>query len=170
MEKKILKTLLCIGLLLFPFAFKRENLKENLLIFFLKGYLSSFIATVLVKNKNISYPIRLMPKYFSISVVFDYLLFPILCIFFNQTSLNSRPLMIVFQSLLYSMPMTILEVLFEKYTDLIKYKHHWNWLITYSTLTTTLLVVRVFISFTRKLSLEGAQNKSQDNTVNLKEM
>jgi hypothetical protein len=133
MQKTLLKVFLVIGILLLPFAFKREKVKDWLLVFFLKGYISSFVAQLVVRNKNISYPIRLLPSFLNISVVFDYLLFPLLCVFYNRTSLFSKPIYVFIQSLLYSMPMTILEVILEKYTDLIKYKNNWNWnwIITY---------------------------------------
>lgn len=154
MQKKLLKIILGIGLLSIPFAFKRKRLKDWLLIFFTKGYISSFIDNVIVKNKNISYPIRFLPKYFSLSILFDYLLFPLLCVFYNRTSLKSKPISILLQSLFYSMPMTVFEVILEKYTNLIKYKKSWNWMITYSTLVVTFLFVRGFMFVTRKFNIE----------------
>ncbi|MGJ9386164.1 CBO0543 family protein [Salipaludibacillus sp. CF4.18] len=153
-QKNILRIVLVLGFLQLPFAFKREKLKDWLLVFFLKGYISSFIASVVVKNKNITFPIRFMPKYFDISVVFDYLLFPLLCVFFNRTTLTSKPTQCFFQSLCYSLPMTIIEIILERYTDLINYKKNWNWIITYSTLVITFLSVRVFMSLIRKLNIE----------------
>ena len=76
MQKKLLRIILGVGLLLIPFAFKREKLKDWLLIFFLKGYISSFLDQIIVKKKQISYPVRFMSKYFDSSILFDYLLFP----------------------------------------------------------------------------------------------
>ncbi len=157
MDRKLLRIFLLIGILLIPFTFKREKLKDWMLIFFLKGYISSFIAKVVVRNQNIHYPIRLMPKFFDISIVFDYLLFPILCVVFNRTSLHSKPLSIFLQSLVFSLPMTVIELILERYTDLIKYKKGWNWMITYGSLNATFLFVRLFISNIRKYSIEEEQ-------------
>jgi hypothetical protein len=154
LQKKLLSFFCCLGLLLIPFAFKRENLKEWLLVFFVKGYITNFIGHFAVKGKQVSYPIRFLPKFFKINIVFDYLLFPILCVFYNRTSFFSTPITTIFQALLYSMPMTILEVILEKYTDLIKYKNSWNWMITYLTLAITFLFVRLFMFITRKLHIE----------------
>ncbi|MBM7660349.1 hypothetical protein JOC85_001116 [Bacillus mesophilus] len=159
MQKKLLFLFLGIAFILLPFAFKRERLKEWLLVFFLKGYVSSFIGKLVVKNKHISYPIRFMPKYFNSSILFEYLLFPLLCVFYNRTSLQSKPVSIILQSLLYSTPMTIIEVLLERYTDLIKYKRKWNWVITYVTLVITFLAVRMFMYVTRKLNIEIESKK-----------
>lgn len=158
MQKHLLRLILGTGILLIPFAFKREKLKDWLLIFFLKGYISSFIDQMIVKNRHISYPIRFLPKYFNYSVLFDYLLFPLLCVFYNRTSLTSKPLSIFLQSFIYSLPMTLFEAIVEKYTKLIKYRNNWNWLITYSTLVTTFLFVRGFISIIRRFDIANKVN------------
>ena len=155
MQKKLLRIVLGVGLLLIPFAFKREKLKDWLLIFFLKGYISSFLDQIIVKKKQISYPVRFMSKYFDSSILFDYLLFPILCVFYNRTSEKSNLHSIFLQSFIYSTPMTVLEVILEKKTNLIRYKKKWNWLITYSTLVVTFLFVRGFIAIIRKFNIEN---------------
>jgi hypothetical protein len=161
MQKKLLRIILGVGLLLIPFAFKREKLKDWLLIFFLKGYISSFLDQIIVKKKRVSYPVRFMSKYFDSSILFDYLLFPILCVFYNRTSEKSNIISIFLQSFIYSTPMTVLEVILEKYTNLIKYNKNWNWLITYSALVVTFLFVRGFIAIIRKFDTENPsiQNK-----------
>ena len=158
MQKKLLRIILGVGLLLIPFAFKREKLKDWLLIFFLKGYISSFLDQIIVKKKQISYPVRFMSKYFDSSLLFDYLLFPILCVFYNRTSEKSNLHSIFLQSFIYSTPMTVLEVILEKKTNLIRYKKNWNWLITYSTLVVTFLFVRGFIAIIRKFNIENTFN------------
>ena len=161
MQKKLLRIVLGVGLLLIPFAFKREKLKDWLLIFFLKGYIASFLDQIIVKKKRISYPVRFMSKYFDSSLLFDYLLFPLLCVFYNRTSEKSNLHSIFLQSLIYTTPMTVLEVILEKKTNLIRYKKNWNWLITYSTLVVTFLIVRGFIAIIRKFNIENPsiQNK-----------
>ena len=161
MQKKLLRIILGVGLLLIPFAFKREKLKDWFLIFFLKGYISSFLDQIIVKKKQISYPVRFMSKYFDSSILFDYLLFPILCVFYNRTSEKSNLHSIFLQSFIYSTPMTVLEVILEKNTNLIRYNKNWNWLITYSTLVVTFLFVRGFIAIIRKFNIENPsiQNK-----------
>ena len=155
MQKKLLRIILGVGLLLIPFAFKREKLKDWVLIFFLKGYISSFLDQIIVKKKRISYPVRFMSKYFDSSLLFDYLLFPLLCVFYNRTSEKSNLHSIFLQSFIYSTPMTVLEVLLEKKTNLIRYKKSWNWLITYFTLVSTFLFVRGFIAIIRKFNIEN---------------
>ena len=156
-----MRIILGIGLLLIPFAFKREKLKDWLLIFFLKGYISSFIDQIIVKKKKIVYPVRFMSKYFESSILFDYLLFPILCVFYNRTSENSNLKSILLQPFIYSTPMMILEIILEKYTNLIKYKRDWNWMITYLSLVITFLFVRGFIAIIRKFNIESTTVKNE---------
>ena len=144
MQKKLLRIVLGVGLLLIPFAFKREKLKDWLLIFFLKGYISSFLDQIIVKKKRISYPVRFMSKYFDSSLLFDYLLFPLLCVFYNRTSEKSNLHSIFLQSFIYSTPMTVLEVILEKKTNLIRYRKNWNWLITYLTLVSHIFICSRF--------------------------
>ena len=155
MQKKLLRIVLGVGLLLIPFAFKREKLKDWLLIFFLKGYIASLLDQIIVKKKHVSYPVRFMSKYFDSSILFDYLLFPLLCVFYNRTSEKSNLNSIFLQPFIYSTPMTVLEVILEKNTNLIKYKKKWNWLITYVTLVVTFLFVRGFIAIIRKFNIEN---------------
>ena len=96
-----------------------------------------------------------MSKYFDSSLLFDYLLFPLLCVFYNRTSEKSNLHSIFLQSFIYTTPMTVLEVILEKKTNLIRYKKNWNWLITYSTLVVTFLFVRGFIVIIRKFNIEN---------------
>ena len=161
MQKKLLRIILGVGLLLIPFAFKREKLKDWLLIFFLKGYIANFLDQIIVKKKQISYPVRFMSKYFDSSLLFDYFLFPILCVFYNRTSEKSNIRSIFLQSLIYTTPMTVLEVILEKNTNLIRYNKNWNWLITYSTLVVTFLFVRGFIVIIRKFNIENPSTKNK---------
>ncbi|WP_319003536.1 CBO0543 family protein [Bacillus shivajii] len=131
----------------------------------MKGYISSFIASFVVKNKNITFPIRFLPKYFDISILFDYLIFPLLCVFFNRTTLKMNPTKSIFLSLCFSFPMTLLEIILERHTDLIKYKRNWNWIITYSSLAMTFLFIRLLMSIIRKLNIE--KEGQSDHAANL---
>lgn len=154
MDKKILKFLLGIGVLLLPFAFKRKKLTEWFLVFFIKGYISSILATIMVEKKKFYFPVRFKPKIFKISIVFDYLLFPLLCVFFNRTTLHSKPIQIFFQAFFYSLPMTIIEAVLERFTKLIKYNKGWTWFTTLWALMSTFLFVRLFMAIIRKLNIE----------------
>jgi hypothetical protein len=152
MEKKVLRGLLFFGLLLLPFSIRRTNRKDWIIVFFLKGFTSSLLDTFLTKKKKVSYPKRFLPHYFEINVLFDYLLFPITCVFFNQTTYHSNFKGILLKAFLFSLPMTIVEVLFEKYTKLITFKNNWtSWHTLFSEMI-SFIATRLFIGLLRKYS------------------
>ncbi|RYI24971.1 hypothetical protein EVU96_25270 [Bacillus infantis] len=151
-EKSILYSLLAFGIITLPFSFLRTPRKEWFTVFFLKGFLSSMIAMVAVAYKWIEYPVRFLPKIYRISIIFDYLLFPLTCVWYNQTSYKSNLKGILFQAFfLYSLPMTVTEYWIEKKTQLIDYKK-WTWVHTYVSLSLTFLFTRGFMGIVRKLS------------------
>ncbi|WP_315969526.1 CBO0543 family protein [Oceanobacillus massiliensis] len=89
-----------------------------------------FIGVLVVEEKMLEYPIRLFSNYFASSLLYEYLLFPVVCIYFYQTTYHSKYMSIVLQCLLYTSALTVIEVLFERYTDLIEY-HTWTWIHTF---------------------------------------
>lgn len=152
MEKKVLRGLLLMGLFLLPFAIRSENRKDWIIIFLLKGFFSSILDTFLTKQKKVSYPKRFLPHYFKINVLFDYLLFPITCVFFNQTTYHSNLIGILLKAFLFSLPMTIVEFIFEKKTKLITFKDRWTSLHTLFSEMLSFIGTRLFIGFVRKYS------------------
>lgn len=152
MEKKALRGLLLFGLFLMPITIRRERTKEWVIIFFFKGILSSILDTFLTRNNKVSYPKRLLPNYFKINILFDYLLFPISCVVYNQVTYHSKPIGIIIKAGLFSLPLTILEVMFEKNTRLIKFKNGWTWGHTFISEMITFICSRLFIEFLRKYS------------------
>ncbi len=67
---------------------------------------------------------------FDINIMFDLLVFPVLNVLYNQTSYRSGLAGIISQAILYSVPITILEYWFERYTRLIQYEN-WSWMHTF---------------------------------------
>lgn len=151
-EKNILYFLLVAGIIALPLSLFRKGRKDWLIVFFLKGVLSSLINTIAVASKRLEYPVRLFPRLFKTSVIFDYLLFPLACVWFNQTTCSSKLRGIFMQAFFaYSLPMALLEYWIVKTTKLIKYKK-WSSLHTYFSLSFTFLFVRGFIGLVRKAS------------------
>lgn len=152
MEKRILNGLLIMGLFLVPFTIKGKFKKDWIIIFLLKGFFSSIMDTFLTRRNKVSYPKRFLPKYFQINVLFDYLLFPITCVLFNQSTYHSNVLGIMFKALLFSVPMTVGEMIFEKNTKLIKFSKQWSWIHTLVSEMLTFMGTRLFIGLVRKYS------------------
>ncbi|MCM3361469.1 CBO0543 family protein [Niallia sp. CLA-SR-H024] len=157
-ERKILRFLFLLGIGLLPVIFRKKPAKDWFLVFFFKGYLSSFVDSIVTSKKWLNFPVRFLPKHFQINILFDYLLFPITCVAYNQISQHSKLPGIILKSFYFSIPMTFIEVLLEKYTNLIKYNKGWHWYDTLLTETCTFLLSRTCIGFVRKLDKD---NKKQ---------
>jgi len=156
MQKTFLRLLFIFGLLLFLPLIRRKPSKEMnewLIVFFTKGYISSILDTIVYKKGYIKYPINLF-KFFNISVLFSYLLYPLACVYFNQVTKNSNIIGILIKVLFFSVPMTIAEFFLERKTNLIKYCKGWNSIVSFITLTLTFLLVRGFMAAVRMLNKE----------------
>ncbi|MDD9269448.1 CBO0543 family protein [Paenibacillus sp. GCM10023248] len=140
-------TILCFGSMFFWML--RSPLKDWLIIFLLKSVITAIADCFIIAAGLLDYPVRFFPKAFHTNIVFDFLVFPTLCVFYNITTQYSNLKSIFVQSLLYSIPVTLLEIWAEKHTELIEYKH-WNAFITLITLITTFLIVRGAIGLVRK--------------------
>ena len=148
-EKNVLRTLLIIGIISFINLIRKPPTKDWLLIFLFKGFLSSILDNLIVKEGYIKYPIKLF-KSFDFSFIFDYLLYPISCVYYNQVTAKSNIVGIFVKTFYFSIPMTVTEHFLEKKTALIKFKKGWNSLTSFCTLSITFLISRGFIAIVRK--------------------
>ncbi|WP_305037887.1 CBO0543 family protein [Halalkalibacter wakoensis] len=114
-----------------------------------KGFLSSILDKLLVRGGYIKYPVKLA-KCCDISFVFDYLIFPIICVYYNQVTKTSNLFGILTKTLYFSIPMGIIEHFFEKRTSLISFHKGWNSFISFLAVTITFLISRAFIAIIRK--------------------
>lgn len=149
LEKNVLRFLFVFGVIAFVNLIRKPPVKDWMLIFLFKGYISSIIDTLLVKKGYIIYPVNLS-KSFNISFIFDYLLFPLSCVYYNQLTKKSTIIGILLKTLLFSVPMSLAEHFIEKKTSLIKFKKGWNAFTSFYTLSITFLMTRLFIAIIRK--------------------
>lgn len=150
MEKFILRVLALLGFALVVKVIRKDSLRDWVIIFLLKGFLASFIDAIMTNKNLIKYPVRFMPQYFRINILFDYLLFPIMCVLFNQMTFQKSPKAILLISFILTIPMTAVEVILESKTKLITFKNGWKWYYTFISETLAFLFSRVFIAFVRK--------------------
>ncbi|GGJ79247.1 hypothetical protein GGR02_002251 [Anoxybacillus voinovskiensis] len=151
MDRLLLWALLIIGvvLLIVSFVRKRALIKDSLLVFLLKSYFSTFFGVVVVEKHMLDYPVRFFPNYFDTSILFEYLLFPVVCVYFYQTTYHSRFWGIVWQCFLYAGAITIPEIFLEKYTDLIEYRT-WTWWYSFFTIFFLSFFVRMIMLVVNK--------------------
>ncbi|MET3697066.1 hypothetical protein SAMN05877753_101356 [Bacillus oleivorans] len=149
MDKAILWTLLLIGVVLLFFGVRKPFIKDTLLVFLLSAYFSTFIGVFVVEEKMLRYPVRFLSEYFEVSILYEYVLFPVVCMYFFQTTRHSRYIGIALQCALYTTALTIVEVLLERYTDLIEY-NTWNWIYTFISNFLLMIVVRILVHLINK--------------------
>jgi hypothetical protein len=144
MERLILWLLLIIGIGLFLFSLRKPQIKDWITIFLLTSYFSMFLGVLVQSEKMIEYPVRFLSKHFDTNLLYEYLLLPVISIYFYQTTYHSKYLGVVLQSVLYTSALTIVEVFFERYTYLIEY-HTWTWMHTFISIFFLLISVRFFM-------------------------
>ncbi|MBD8067378.1 CBO0543 family protein [Bacillus sp. PS06] len=149
MDRILLKFLTIIGFALLPVLIRKPPIKDWFLVFFIKGMLTGILDNIVVTKNKVSYPVRHYPKHFKIHLLFDFLLFPIACVFYNQLTYRSSIPGIIFKVFYLSVPMAIIEYFAEKYTNLLKFKNNWNSLYSLISLTCTFWFVRASIALIR---------------------
>ncbi|WP_175639055.1 CBO0543 family protein [Metabacillus schmidteae] len=148
-EKNTLRLLLVFGIMMLLNLMRKPPTKDWMLVFLFKGYIASILDKLAVTKGKIVYPINLF-KWFDISFIFDYLLFPVVCVYYNQATKTSNIFGIIAKSFLFSVPMSLVEYYFETRTSLIKFKKGWNIYLSFISLTLTFIFSRTYIALVRK--------------------
>ncbi len=86
MERRLLNLLNILCMVSLPYLFKGSKMRENLLVFFLKGVISILLDSYVVGTKKIAYPVRPFSKIFSTNIIYDLLFFPILSVIWVRIS------------------------------------------------------------------------------------
>ncbi|AGT32417.1 hypothetical protein M493_10780 [Geobacillus genomosp. 3] len=149
MDRIHLWALFVVGMILLFFALRTPPVKEKVIVFLLKAYFSTFFGVIVVETHWLEYPVRFLGSYFETSVLFEYFLYPIICVYFYQTSRRSRLPGIIGQCALYTAALTAVEVLYEKYTNLIEY-HRWTWMHSFVTIFALSFSVRMLMKLIDK--------------------
>ncbi|WP_419956146.1 CBO0543 family protein [Neobacillus niacini] len=153
MGKVILRIFALIGLFSFPFAFKKKLIKDWIIVYLTTALSSILLDIFLVEKKLLSYPIRILPKYFKFHIVFDLLLCPIVSVFYNQFTYNDKSILrVVGKLFLFTIPQLLIEVLTGRYLNMVKWHKWWKWYHTFISMNVKYLVIRMFIKFIRFVS------------------
>ncbi|SES94480.1 hypothetical protein SAMN05660297_00956 [Natronincola peptidivorans] len=130
-KSKVLFTSTIIGICFLPILFKRKYRKQSLIVFVFTGLANTWISNHLITKGYFSFPVRYWPKIFKSSVVYDYLIGPLIAVAHCQTSLYSNAKGIVGQAILYSIFQALVEYWVLVKTHLIKYNNK-KWSIWHS--------------------------------------
>ncbi|MGB8001857.1 MAG: CBO0543 family protein [Anaerobacillus sp.] len=149
-EKSLLWGLVLVGLCLFIYSLRKPPIKEWLLFFFLTGYLSSIIGVFVVEEKLLSYPVNLFNRHFDSSLTYEYILFPVLGIYYYQSTYNMNWVSWLWKSVVFSGIITLIEFFLERYTDLIHYEK-WTWGYTFVSTCLVLFTIRLVMNYLSKV-------------------
>lgn len=149
LEKAILYIMFVIGLLAFAFSLRKPPVKDWLLAFFITGYFALILGVVVVESGLLSYPVTIF-TYFDSSPLFELVLFPVISVYYYQTTFHSNVKGFLIQGFFYTLIITIIEFFFLKYTDLIDY-HTWKLSYTFISLYIFFFLIRCLLQFICKL-------------------
>jgi len=136
------------ALLLLIFVVDWHYFRDWVAVFLFKCFIDCLWGTAVVVQNLIEYPFRQFPQFFKVSLLFEYWVFPILCVLYNQVTRTGSLWSILAYAVIFSAGITAIEYPLELYTDLIKY-NHWHWFTTFYTLILTFLASRAFAAFYR---------------------
>lgn len=157
-ERNILIVSLLIGIAFLPILFRRPSFKLWSTIYIINGLLSHLMDRILVEKNKLVYPKRLLPKYFKISLVYDYFVCPIITVLYCQSSYYSKLSGTIAKGFLFAVPQIFFEAFSEKNTKLIKYKNGWNALYSYLGIVFVKLMYRGLVEFWKRNSEEIVKN------------
>jgi hypothetical protein len=126
--------------ILLVLCIRRKNLLKAQLSFMFMQVPTWLFGTLVVKGRLIEYPIGFLSVVYKASFTFEYFVFPAVSAIFNVHFPRDKSWLIkTLYTLSFPSIMTIVEVLLEKHTDLIKYLN-WSWYLSFITITITLLL------------------------------
>jgi hypothetical protein len=125
----------------------RNGLRKAHVAFFFKQMITWLFGLLVVEWGLILYPIHEFEHANMTSFTFEFFVYPAICTFYNVYYPATQS---YFQEFLYTAlfcsPITLLEVVLEKYTDLIHY-NQWTWYWTWITLYLTFRMSRAYVKW-----------------------
>ncbi|MDP4085535.1 MAG: CBO0543 family protein [Bacillota bacterium] len=157
-DRKILNLITLFSMSGWAFLFRKKGeIKDWFLIYFLKTLISTLLDEPVTKKKYVQYPNRYFPNLFNSNIVFLYVLFPLLCVVYNQFTYKMKPLKTFFSAFLFSGPMALFESWLVKNTNLVRFRRGWNGFYSFSVLSLTFWFVRIFSEGIRLLDKRTSQ-------------
>lgn len=138
-----------IGAALLPFAIVKRSFKDWLIVFLVSVIGNSMVDRYFVAQGYLNYHIRPLKDKVKIHLPFDYIHYPLMLLYYNQWTLNSRPAGLIIKLFPFVIPQVIIETLAERNTDLITWRKGWNWYHSFLSLIIKLLLCRGIIALVR---------------------
>jgi len=129
----------------------KDKWREASIAFLFQQCVTWFLGLIPVELHLLAYPVREFPNVNGTSFLFEFLLYPLIGVFFciHYPHKRTKWRQFIYVSS-FSTVLTLLEVIFEKYTDLITYVH-WQWYVSWLTISLTLSLLWIFYKWYFKL-------------------
>ncbi|RSK25897.1 hypothetical protein EJF36_02755 [Bacillus sp. HMF5848] len=148
-----------ISLFLLPFAIAKRPIKDWLIVYLVSSVGNSFIDKILVSRGYLKYKIRPLPSIFKIHLPFDHIYYPLMLLYYNQWTLNSKPIGYILKLFPFVIPQVFIETFAERNTRLISWRRGWTWYHSLISLIIKLLACRGIIGGIRVLNKNGLSFK-----------
>lgn len=156
MDRIILIGIWIITCLLLIYSIPLHKIRQAFVIFTFKQTITWLLGVLVVEYKLIEYPVREFSYAIKTSFSFEYFIYPSLCcVFVLKFPQNKSILKKILWYLFFPSWMTILEVVFEKYTNLVHYIS-WHWYWTWLSLLATFFLSHMFYLWFMKKQTGGA--------------
>ncbi len=132
----------------------KSRLREALVIFFFKQFMTWPLGLTAVNYGLIEYPVRLFSNATKVHFSFEYFIYPALCVIFMMTYPEGQGWLQRFMHYFnFCTVMTLFEVGAERYTATIKYIH-WTWYISWLSFFITFYLSRKFYEWFFKVKVQ----------------
>lgn len=147
-----LYTTTLIGLLLLPFAIVKRSFKDWVIVYLVSLIGNYWADKYLVSKGYLKYDIRPFKNKVKVHLPFDYIHYPLMLLYYNQWTLNSKPIGLFLKLFPFIIPQTIIETIAAKKTNLISWRKGWSWYHSLFSLLVKFLLCRSIIAFIRVIN------------------
>jgi len=144
LDKLILYFAWIISIISFWKFIPREKRRNAQVAFMFKQFIACLLGLAVANFGLIEYPVRLFPAVNGSSIIFEFLVYPVICALFNVHYPEKKDKIIKFlYYFILCTVLTVIELILENYTQLIKYIH-WTGYFTWSSVLITLYISRLY--------------------------
>lgn len=121
-----------------------NKIRHAIVIFFFKQFITWILGLLVAEFKLIEYPVRSFSYAIKSSFDFEYFIYPAFCVIFNLHYPKTKEFFHQFMYyFMYCTVLTVIEVIIEKNTNVIKYIN-WTWYISWISFYITFYISRKF--------------------------
>lgn len=122
----------------------RKKVREAIFIFLSKQVITWVSGFTVAELGLIVYPVRSFPHAYKGSFDFEFFIYPAICALFSLHYPEGRSRLVQFMYYVYyCTALVIVEVIAERYTNIIKYIH-WDWYVSWITFFITFLLLHLW--------------------------